>query len=55
MLALVVLLLLALAIGFTLGYGVREIISRGRRAAAREAAEEERYRELDGNQDAAAS
>jgi hypothetical protein len=38
MLELVVLLLLVLAIGFALGYGVREIISRRRRAAA-----EERY------------
>src|SRR5271156_5619514 len=39
-LALVVLLLLPLAIGFMLGYGVREIISRRRRAAA-----EERFRD----------
>ena len=36
MLLLVVLLLLALAIGFALGYGFREIISRRRRAAAEE-------------------
>ncbi len=39
MLALVVVLLLAMAIGFIVGYGVREIISRRRRAAA-----EERFR-----------
>jgi len=44
--ALVVLLLLALAIGFMLGFGVRASISRRRRAAAREAANEERFREL---------
>lgn len=48
--ALVVLLLLALAIGVmlgvTLGYGVRASISRRRRVAAREAAHEERFREL---------
>lgn len=35
------LLLVVLAIGFVLGYGVREIFSRRRRAAAREAADEE--------------
>jgi len=46
MLVLVVLLLLALAIGFVLGYAVRESISRRRRAAVRAAAGEARYREL---------
>jgi len=46
MTALVVLLLLALAIGFTLGYAVRERISRHRRAAVRAAANGARYREL---------
>ena len=46
MLALLVLLLLALAIGFTLGYAVRERISRHRRAAVRAAANGARYREL---------
>jgi hypothetical protein len=50
MLVLVVLLLLALAIGFILSYGVRELISRRRRAAARMTAQPERYRELDDNQ-----
>ena len=55
MLALAGLLLLALAIGFILGYGVREIISRRRRAAARMTAQPELYRELDGRSDAAAS
>jgi hypothetical protein len=50
MLALASLLLLASAIGFILGYGVREIISRRRRAAARTAAQPELYRELDGHQ-----
>ena len=47
-------LLLALAIGFVfgflVGFAVRESISRRRRAVARAAADEERYRELDGNQ-----
>jgi hypothetical protein len=36
--------------GFMVGYAVRESISRRRRAAARMAAQPERYRELDGNQ-----
>ena len=43
-------LALALAIGFILGYGVREIISRRRRLAARMTAQPELYRELDGDQ-----
>jgi uncharacterized membrane protein SpoIIM required for sporulation len=43
-------LALAGAIGFMLGYAVREIISRRRRAAARMTAQPELYRELDGNQ-----
>ena len=43
-------LALAGAIGFILGYAVREIISRRRRAAARMTAPPELYRELDGNQ-----
>jgi hypothetical protein len=51
---LIVLLVLALAIGFVsgflVGYSVRENISRRRRAAVRAAVEEERYRELDGDQ-----
>jgi hypothetical protein len=38
------------AIGFVLGYAVREIVSRRRRVAARTAAQPELYRELDGNQ-----
>jgi hypothetical protein len=38
------------AIGFVLGYAVREIISRRRRAAARMTAQPERYRELDADQ-----
>ena len=38
------------AIGFVLGYAVREIISRHRRAATRTTAQPELYRELDGNQ-----
>ena len=50
MLALAALLLLVSTIGFILGYGVREIISRRRRAAARTIAQVELYRELDGNQ-----
>ena len=54
MLAQVGLLLWALAIGFVfgflVGYAVGESISRRRRVAARAAANEERYRELDGNQ-----
>jgi hypothetical protein len=50
MLVLVVLLLLALAIGFILGYGVRELISRRRRFAARFAAPPERFSELAENQ-----
>ena len=50
MLVLVVLLLLALAIGFILGYAVREIISRRRRLAARMTAQPELYRELDADQ-----
>ena len=37
MLALVVLLLLPMAIGFMLGYGARALISRHRRAVARRA------------------
>ncbi len=49
MLTLVAILLLVLAFGFTLGYGVREIISRRRRAAVRAAPQEERYRELSAN------
>jgi hypothetical protein len=47
---LIVLLLLALAIGFVFGFlagfAVRESISRRRRAAVRAAADEERYREF---------
>ena len=43
-------LALAGAMGFMLGYAVREIISRRRRAAARMTAQPELYRELDGNQ-----
>ena len=43
-------LALAGAIGFVIGYAVREIISRRRRAAARMSAQPELYRELDGNQ-----
>ena len=43
-------LALAGAIGFMLGYAVREIISRRRRAEARMTAQPELYRELDGNQ-----
>ena len=43
-------LALAGAIGFVLGYAVREIISWRRRAAARMTAQPELYRELDGNQ-----
>ena len=43
-------LALAGAIGFMLGYAVREIISRRRRAAARMTAQPELYRELHGNQ-----
>ena len=43
-------LALAGAVGFMLGYAVREIISRRRRAAARMTAQPELYRELDGNQ-----
>jgi hypothetical protein len=50
MLALAGVLLLASAIGFILGYGVREIISRRRRAAARMTGQPEHYRELDGDQ-----
>ena len=50
MLAQVGFLLWALAVGlvfgFIIGYAVRERISRRRRAVARAAAEEERYREL---------
>jgi hypothetical protein len=46
MLVLVAVLLLVLAFGFALGYGVREIISRRHRAAVRAAANEERFREL---------
>jgi len=43
-------LALAGAIGFVIGYAVREIISRRRRrAAARMTAQPELYRELDGN------
>ena len=46
--------LLALIVGFILGvvvgYGIREIISRRHRAAARMTAQPELYRELDGNQ-----
>ena len=38
------------AIGFVLGYAVREIISRRRSAASGMTAQPERYRELDGNQ-----
>ena len=48
------LLLWALAVGsvfgFMVGYAVRENILRRRRAVARAAADEERYRELDDNQ-----
>ena len=36
--------------GFLVGFAVRERISRRRRAVAREAADEERFRELDGDQ-----
>jgi len=36
--------------GFLVGFAVRGSISRRRRVAARAAAGEERYRELDGNQ-----
>ena len=43
-------LALAGAIGFMLGYAVREIISRRRRAVARMTAQPELYRDLDGNQ-----
>jgi uncharacterized membrane protein SpoIIM required for sporulation len=43
-------LALAGAIGFVLGYAVREIISRRRRTASRMAAQPELHRELDGNQ-----
>ena len=40
----------SLVFGFLVGYAVRESISRRRRAAARAAADEEGYRELDSNQ-----
>ena len=44
------LLAIGLAFGFVIGFAFRESISRRRRAAVRAAAEDERYRELDGNQ-----
>jgi hypothetical protein len=50
LLPLVIGLVFGFMFGVAVGYSVRERISRRRRAAFRAAAEEERYRELDGNQ-----